>query len=54
MDRVYLKMPNPSIEEIHIEAVPPDVESVEQALAFRNFGTYDIEKGKFIPPTQLT
>lgn len=34
--RPYLKMQNPSIDEIHIEGVHPDCNTVEKALAWRN------------------
>jgi hypothetical protein len=34
--RPYLKMRNPSIGVYHIEGVPPDIERVAQALAWRN------------------
>jgi hypothetical protein len=34
--RPYLKMLNPSTEEWHIEGVPPDICSVNEAIAWRN------------------
>lgn len=36
-ERKYLKMKNPSVPELwHVEAVPPDVNTVAEALMFRN------------------
>ena len=35
-NRPYLKMRNPSINTWHIEGVPSEVETVKQALAWRN------------------
>lgn len=52
--RIYLKMNNPSIKEIHIEAVAPECRTVEQALNWRNFGIFDVSKGTFIAPMILT
>jgi hypothetical protein len=34
--RVYLKMRNPSIGIWHIEAVPPEIKTIKEALFFRN------------------
>lgn len=53
MPRIYLKMQNPSVDEVHIEAVPPDVRTVAQALQWRNFGTIQLPKGGFVPPVVL-
>jgi hypothetical protein len=50
-ERVYLKMNNPSIVETHIEAVHPTVTTVNQALAWRNFGEVT---NNFIEPMALT
>lgn len=52
--RIYLKMNNPSVDEVHVEAVHPDCATVDQALSWRNFGTYDIGKGAFVAPLVLT
>jgi hypothetical protein len=52
--RIYLKMDNPSIEEVHIEAVDPECRTVEQALQWRNFGTIEIPKAGFTQPLILT
>lgn len=49
--RKYLKMNNPSTDEILLEAVHPDCTTVAQALKYRNFGEFS---GKFIPPRILT
>ncbi len=35
-NRPYLKMRNPSISTYHIEGVPPEIKTVEQALNWRN------------------
>lgn len=48
MPRIYIKMQNPSIDEIHLEAVHPDCKTVQQALKWRNdgetSGPYEIPK----------
>jgi hypothetical protein len=49
--RKYLLMKNPSVDEIHLEAVHPDCNTVESALNFRNFGS---TTGVFIQPIKLT
>lgn len=49
--RIYLKMNNPSVEEVHIEAVDPACRTVGEALSWRNFGTAEIP---FVPPVILT
>ncbi len=49
--RIYLKMNNPSIEEVHIEAVHPDCKTVNEALSWRNQGKVS---SLFTPPTILT
>jgi hypothetical protein len=49
--RIYLKMQNPSIDEVHIEAVAPECKTVEQALNWRNFGEIN---DKFTKPLVLT
>lgn len=49
--RIYLKMQNPSVDEIHIEGVHPDCKTVSQALNWRNFGTVS---GPFTKPLILT
>lgn len=36
--RKYLKMRNPSVDEVHIEAVHPDCKTVDEANAWANFG----------------
>lgn len=36
--RIYLKMNNPSVDEVHIEAVHPDCKTVNEALNYRNQG----------------
>lgn len=48
--RIYVKMQNPSVDEIHVEAVHPDCKTVDQALAWRNWGKIDV----FTPPLVLT
>jgi hypothetical protein len=50
-ERTYLKMQNPSVDEVHIEAVHPDCRSVQQALQWRNFGEVVAE---YTPPQVLT
>ena len=50
-ERIYLKMINPSVNDIHIEAVHPDCKTVKEALMWRNFGTVDIG---FTAPIRLT
>lgn len=52
--RIYLKMDNPSVDEVHLEAVHPDCKTVQQALQWRNFGTIEIPKGGFEQPYILT
>ncbi len=58
VDRYYLKMINPSINEIHIESVHPDCRTVEQALGYRVselFGDEWSKKDyKFIAPKIYT
>lgn len=49
--RIYLKMNNPSVDEVHIEAVHPDCTTVKQALAWRNTGTVTDD---YISPMVLT
>lgn len=49
--RIYLKMNNPSIEGVHIEAVHPDCKTVMQALSYRNMGKVS---DLFDPPVVLT
>ena len=44
--RVYLKMINPSTEEIHVEAVHPNCRTVLDAINFRRYGTTS-------PPTNV-
>lgn len=51
VDRIYLKMQNPSIDEVHVEAVHPDCKTVQQALYWRNFGDLN---DKFVKPRILT
>ena len=34
----YLKMKNPSIGTFHMEGVPPEIETVTEALSWRNHG----------------
>lgn len=46
--RPYLKMVNPSIQEIHIEGVPPNTKTVQEALCYRNGVT------KWVPPEHLS
>jgi hypothetical protein len=41
-ERVYLKMNNPSLGDVHIEPVHPDCKTVDQALGFRRFGMQDL------------
>ncbi len=48
--RPYLKMRNPSIGVYHIEGVPPEITSAEQALIWRNYQ----DGPKYIPPLKLT
>lgn len=36
--RIYIKMNNPSVDEVHIEAVHPDCKTVKEALNWRNQG----------------
>ena len=52
--RIYLKMNNPSVDEVHIEAVHPDCRTVSQALNWRNMGTVDLPESGFISPVILT
>lgn len=52
--RIYLKMDNPSVPEVHIEAVHPDCKTVDQALNWRNLGTVELPKTGFIAPLILT
>jgi hypothetical protein len=48
---LYLKMANPSVENTwHIEAVPPDMTTCQQALAWRD----DDQDGNYIIPEILT
>lgn len=49
--RKYLKMQNPSVDEIHLEAVHPDCSTVEEALVWRNTGKLGI---RFDAPLALT
>ena len=37
IEGMYLKMKNPSIDAIHIEGVPLECDSIEKALAWRNY-----------------
>jgi hypothetical protein len=37
-ERPYLKMLNPSTGEIHIEGVPPEINTIEKALNWRTYG----------------
>lgn len=49
--RIYIKMQNPSVDEVHIEAVHPDCKTVKEALAWRNTG---IVTNNFVSPMVLT
>lgn len=49
--RVYLKMQNPSVDEIHIEPVDPKCYTVKEALAWRNTGKVDVP---YVKPIVLT
>lgn len=49
--RKYLKMRNPSVDSVHIEAVPPDCTTVESALQWRKTGSFE---GVWVPPAVLT
>lgn len=51
----FLKMSNPSIEAVHVEGVPNDCKTVDEALAFRNKQILDkINGGNWTPPVKLT
>jgi len=52
--RIYLKMKNPSVDEIHLEAVHPECTSVSQALHWRNFGDTNLPTTGFEQPIILT
>lgn len=52
--RIYIKMDNPSVPEVHIEAVHPDCRTVEQALNWRNLGSVELPKEGFLAPLILT
>jgi hypothetical protein len=49
--RVYLRMQNPSVDEVHLEAVHPTCATVTQALNWRNFGEAGVTPR---PPVVLT
>ena len=57
-ERRYLKMSNPSIDAVHIEAVHPSCETVDMALGFRNqdiFGNaWQDKKFTFVAPIVLS
>jgi len=53
-ERIYLRMQNPSIDEVHIEAVHPDCKSVDQARRWRNFGEVGEAGEPFNNPLVLT
>ena len=50
-ERIYLKMKNPSVDEIHIESVHQDCKTVKEALSWRNFGSIEVP---YIAPKVLT
>jgi hypothetical protein len=50
-ERIYIKMQNPSIDEVHIEAVHPECRTVNGALHWRNTGKLD---GTYSKPLALT
>lgn len=51
-DYVMLEMVCPSSGEIHVECVPPDCTTVDQAHAWRIWGTVDIPADKIYPEVE--
>jgi hypothetical protein len=47
---LYLKMKNPSIDAYHMEGVPPDIKTCQEAINWRAFGDVSIQW----TPSQLT
>ncbi len=49
--RVYYHMQNPSVDERHLEPVPPEIKTIKEAIMWRNYGDHTLP---FKRPDALT